>query len=293
MVYVRYNENRERSAARNSGIKIARGKYIAFLDHDDEWLNYKLEKQVEFMENSKENIGVVYTGYIQIWDNLNGKKIKNPFMASVKKLEGNIHEELKRADFILPSSALVKRDIFEKIGLFDEKLAGPEAWDLWLRVSKNFLFEFLEEPLVIRHIHDRNLSGIYFNPIELSKQMYYIGSKYNDLNLNTEVFKWFLENYNNIEDFLEYLRTRKNRLVIFGASARGIAIFKYLISKGIKCDFFVDNDKEKWGKKIESIKIKSPDSLGKNDIVIIGSGWWREIVEQLYKLAITNKIVVG
>ena len=61
--YIRHEKNKGAAAARNTGIKIAQGEYIAFQDSDDEWLPNKLEKQMEIFESAPAEIGVVYTDY--------------------------------------------------------------------------------------------------------------------------------------------------------------------------------------------------------------------------------------
>ena len=59
--YVQHDKNRGEAAARNTGIKVARGEYIASHDSDDEWLHEKLAKQIRAFENCSPEIGVVYT----------------------------------------------------------------------------------------------------------------------------------------------------------------------------------------------------------------------------------------
>ncbi|MCK5177967.1 MAG: glycosyltransferase family 2 protein, partial [Candidatus Omnitrophica bacterium] len=61
--YVRHEQNKGEAASRNTGIKLAKGDYIASQDSDDEWLPGKLARQVEVFENSPPEVGVVYTGF--------------------------------------------------------------------------------------------------------------------------------------------------------------------------------------------------------------------------------------
>jgi len=61
--YIRHEKNRGEATARNTGIKLARGEYIASQDSDDEWLPEKLAKQIELLENASPEVAVIYTGF--------------------------------------------------------------------------------------------------------------------------------------------------------------------------------------------------------------------------------------
>jgi len=142
--YIRHDENKGAGAARNTGIKAARGEYIAFQDDDDKWLPNKLEKQVKVLEDSPPEIGVVYTDF-QRFD----KKSENkPKMVKVMRISGDIHGALLEDNFIGTPTVLVKKQCFEKVGMFDEELPQLEDWELWIRISKYYHFRYIKEPLV-------------------------------------------------------------------------------------------------------------------------------------------------
>lgn len=155
--YIRHDKNRGEAAARNTGIKVARGEYIASHDSDDEWLPEKLAKQVRAFENCSPEIGVVYTAF---WKEENGKETYIPF-AWVNKKEGNIHQELLRGNFIGSPVTLIKRECFEKVGMFDEGMFHLVDWELWLRISKYYHFKYIDEPLAVAHYHSDNVSFNY------------------------------------------------------------------------------------------------------------------------------------
>jgi glycosyltransferase involved in cell wall biosynthesis len=145
--YFRHKANLGAAAARNTGIKLSKGEFIAFQDSDDEWIKDKLEKQIYVFYSEYENIGVVYTKFCRIMDN---KKIYIPSKFD-KKREGYIEEQLLHGSFIGTPTILAKKACLEKIGGFDESLLALEDWELVIRLSKYYQFKFIDEPLVISY----------------------------------------------------------------------------------------------------------------------------------------------
>lgn len=135
-------ENRGQANAKNNGIRNSTGRLIAFLDADDWWDKMKLEKLAARF--SEENTGVVYSKS-QIMDS-NG--IPLDWIYPEKTYSGRITEELFIDNFIPFSSAMIRRECFERAGLFDESLGMGIDWDLWLRISRQYEFDVVDEPLL-------------------------------------------------------------------------------------------------------------------------------------------------
>ena len=144
ILYLKHETNSGGSAARNTGIKAARGDFIAFQDSDDEWLPEKLEKQIKIMADAPPNVGVVYTGFWRI----QGDKKEYIPGPEVQVKEGNIHRELLKGNFVTTQVVVVKKECFEKAGMFDETLPRLQDWELFLRIAKHFEFRYVPEPLV-------------------------------------------------------------------------------------------------------------------------------------------------
>ena len=141
--YIRHGENKGGSAARNTGIKAAKGKYIAFLDSDDEWLPEKLEKQTRAFENEDLQVGVVYAKFVNI--NENGESLDK----NVAKCEGFAFRQLLSSNRVgTVSSVMVRSECFQKVGGFDETLPSCQDWDMWLRLARHYKFHFIPEVLV-------------------------------------------------------------------------------------------------------------------------------------------------
>jgi len=138
-------ENQGVSVARNLGVELSKGEYIAFLDSDDEWLADKIYKQVEVIsENPKYPI----VQALERW-NRNGKIITVP-----KHLSPAQGESFKKAVdhcCIGPSSALIRRELFNEIGLFDPFLRICEDYDLWLRILDKYPVFCIQEELSIKY----------------------------------------------------------------------------------------------------------------------------------------------
>lgn len=153
--YIRHTENKGGSAARNTGIKLAKGEYIAFLDSDDEWMPEKLEKQMAVIQKTSSDVGVVYTGYYWVGNNI--KTYTPPDRITQK--EGNIQEALLKENFITTSAALVKKECFKKLGLFDERFPALQDWELFIRFSKYYCFKCIDEPLAILYYQSASISS--------------------------------------------------------------------------------------------------------------------------------------
>lgn len=145
--YIRHDTNKGAAAARNTGIKASRGKYIAFQDSDDVWVEDKMEKQMKAFETAPPEVGVIYTGS---WRMKHMKKIYTP-PPLIKQKDGDIHHLLLRKSFVSTPTAVVKRACFDAVGMFDEELPRFQDWDLFLRISRHYHFKCIDEPLVIKY----------------------------------------------------------------------------------------------------------------------------------------------
>ncbi|MFN3411694.1 MAG: glycosyltransferase family 2 protein [Exilispira sp.] len=132
------------SYSRNIGIKNAKGRFIALLDSDDEWLKNKLKIQIEYIK--KTDFRVVHCE--EIWIR-NGVRV-NP-MKKHKKEGGDIFERSLELCLMSPSSVIIERTIFDQFGFFDESMPVCEDYDLWLRITSKEKVGFIEKPLIIKH----------------------------------------------------------------------------------------------------------------------------------------------
>lgn len=150
-----YQENKGPAAARNRGIREAKGEYIVFLDADDEWLPDKLEKQIKLL-NENRNVGLVTCGR-DVIDQLGKKTISLPKIpVSRQKMLmaftlGNIVGSC--------SCVMLRKTCLNGVGCFDESLKVGEDWDLWLRIAREFDIEVVNEPLVKYNLRPNSQSG--------------------------------------------------------------------------------------------------------------------------------------
>jgi glycosyltransferase involved in cell wall biosynthesis len=136
-------ENRGGNSARNRGIDLSAGKFIAFLDSDDVWSRDKLQKQISLFKEP--SVGGVYCG-VQHIDLVSGR-----MTASCNRMYpvGWILDQILVRDVTAPTSTfVVRKAAFDKIGTFDIKLQARQDWDMWIRLASAYEIQAVPENLV-------------------------------------------------------------------------------------------------------------------------------------------------
>lgn len=139
-----YQSNKGPAAARNKGFAAVRGEFIAFLDSDDLWASHKLSTQVPYLANDP-NLDVIMGHTICF----------GPFSSTESELKSAHHSLL--SDQL--GSAVFRKSVFEKVGLFDEELSYSEDHDWFLRArEKRISMLILEEVVLYHRRHDHNMT---------------------------------------------------------------------------------------------------------------------------------------
>lgn len=148
--------------AKNIGISLARGEFVAFLDADDEWLPEKLARQIPLFDDPQ--VAVVYCRRIAMDEH--GRNV-----AATQRpcYRGEVVERIFLQNFICFSSSVVRRGVLEEAGRFDESIPLAIDYDLWLKISIKHRFDYVDEPLVRYRTGHANLSRRGMERIEIAR----------------------------------------------------------------------------------------------------------------------------
>jgi len=149
--------------ARNTGIAVAQGTYIAFLDQDDLWLPDKLATQVAYLDSHPE-VGAVYC-QCQVMEVMGNAELRSDHMRNLRQRFYYYSESVKdnvvgimRGPYLLMTSTMFRTKVLRSIGGFDEAFigAGYEDGDMTLRVNEVALIAYIPETLARYRVHSTN-----------------------------------------------------------------------------------------------------------------------------------------
>lgn len=143
IMYIKHSKNKNGSAARNTGIKNSNGKYIAFLDDDDEFLPNKIEKQINLLKNSSKEYVAVYCRYGRY---SNGKKVYE----SKYDREGNLMYDVLRlrSETHINSTMLIKSAAIKEINGFDTEFDRHQDYEFLIRFFRRYKIKCISSELV-------------------------------------------------------------------------------------------------------------------------------------------------
>ncbi len=173
--YIKHDVNKGIGVVRNTGLRQATGKYVAFLDDDDEWLPRKLQVQVDILEERSEKVGLAYCGFLTI-NRANGEIIGQYLP---QKMGEMVNHVLVNNWIGTTSVPLIRKECFDRVGLFDERMTFGEDWDMFNRIAKEFHFEYIQEVLVKYYVH--NGPQLTKNPQGIIASSNILLSKYGDI----------------------------------------------------------------------------------------------------------------
>jgi glycosyltransferase involved in cell wall biosynthesis len=151
--YARHPENRGLAAARNTGLRLAAGEYVAYLDDDDEWKPQRIDRQVrlltELSDAEQQRLGVVYCGV-----EVRASNRSHPLAVMLPRFRGSMKEAIVRnGPTTLSSTFLFSKAALKRAGGFDEALPSSIDHDIWMALaSRSYEAHTVDEPLVIARV---------------------------------------------------------------------------------------------------------------------------------------------
>ncbi len=154
-VHVLFQKNAGAANAKNQGMKASRGAFVALLDADDIWLPQKLAHQMALFKATPQ-VGLVYSDYAR----MDGEGRALP-QALTRMHRGWVAGPLLVENFVAYSAVVMRRECLERTGYFDESLSMGFDYDLWLRLSAHYRFDYVPEATVRYRVWSGQLSRNY------------------------------------------------------------------------------------------------------------------------------------
>lgn len=161
IIYHKFVANSGVCAARNYGIEVSKGEYIAFQDSDDIWIADKLERQMKLFEFD-EQLDFVYSKLRYKIDDTHSMILPDERISYDNKI-GNIYNQLLWDNLIPFSSLVVKKNRLNAVGKMDNSFSALEDYDFVLRIAKNYKAGFVDEVLVEAAISSDGISSNSYN----------------------------------------------------------------------------------------------------------------------------------
>ncbi len=207
------------SAARNKGISIANGRFVAFLDSDDLWEPHHLKSQMSLLKDSG-GVNANHFGVsdISVWDMENNRQYRKS-QRPKEKYSSTLHHLLSGGSFVsTPSAVVFSRNLLNAIGFFDENLRLGEDTDLYTRAIISGCYPvFTELPSVVRRKHGNGqamtVSNIGYrvqNRLRAAEKYYPLAKQHLDKvtlqNIHAEIYANFASHYYREQHYLEWIR---------------------------------------------------------------------------------------
>lgn len=181
------------SSARNVGIKAAKGQYVALLDGDDLWEPIFLDEQIKLISDFPSaalwgvNTAFIIKGKCYKWEQGMGEGFRD----YVKDYFGTAHNDL-----YCSSSVVIRKEVFDHVGYFDERISSTEDLDMWYRIILHYPVVFYDKVLVYYNQDAENRVAYDTNVrFPLTKDIKYYFNKYNDEFDHNPTFSRFMNNY--------------------------------------------------------------------------------------------------
>jgi len=241
---VRHVNNLGPAAARNSGIRAARGTYIAFLDSDDEWLPEKLEHQIEYMRDPQTRCGVSCTAYL----------LRKEDVAKDREINlggRDVGRDLIWGCSLSPGSTLIAtKTIFEEVGPFDERLMRLEDWDWLLRCANSH--EICVLPMSLSIIHSSSSTS---NPHHTFEALNILATRQNL--------------YDVCETYLDVMKFRSTMLLEKSAAYYRLNSIHWAIWYGLLCFLACPfRDRAFYTRMLHTLLIRGVASSSENDLKV-------------------------